>query len=189
MNHSTIPDVDATSFPPASTAPQDITAIWEAMTHEERLEMILEQLPAEQWFEEYAFDELVDEFPDKRSWGHIKARFQLQGGKPYDLDCAAKQVWHQLIAQAAVASACAPSPAPVPPRTTPQSACDLYRKDLPELPYVIDEILPIGATLFVGRAKDGKSLMIWNLCMAITTGGLALGKYPAPQGRVHNLAL
>jgi hypothetical protein len=69
------------------------------------------------------------------------------------------------------------------------AAADLYMKCLPPLAYVVEEILPVGATLFVGRAKDGKSLAMWNLCMAVAKGGLALGRYKAQQGDVLYLAL
>jgi hypothetical protein len=50
-------------------------------------------------------------------------------------------------------------------------------------------VLPPGATLFTGRSKDGKSLLAWNLCVAVATGGKALGTFDVPQGDVLYLCL
>jgi hypothetical protein len=54
---------------------------------------------------------------------------------------------------------------------------------------IISDLLPAGATLFAGRGKDGKSLLVWNLCIAVATGGIALGRYAALQGDALYLAL
>jgi hypothetical protein len=79
---------------------------------------------------------------------------------------------------------------PVPrPRFATMSAPDLYRKALPPIVWVIPGKLPAGATLFVGRGKDGKSLLVWNLAMSVVTGGKALGAYDVTQGEVLYLAL
>ena len=48
---------------------------------------------------------------------------------------------------------------------------------------------PAGGTLFIGRGKDGKSLAMWNICLAIATGGMAFGAFPVEQGDVLYLAL
>jgi hypothetical protein len=71
----------------------------------------------------------------------------------------------------------------------PMTAAALYAMDIAALEFVVEDILPVGATLFVGRAKDGKSLACWNLLFAVATGGLVFGKYPAVQGPVLYLAL
>jgi len=92
----------------------------------------------------------------------------------------------QLEALVAAAPAWAPA---ARPRFQTISAQELYAKPLPELEYAIPEILPVGATLFTGRGKDGKSLLVWNLCLAIATGGKALGRYPVQHGAVLYLAL
>jgi hypothetical protein len=57
------------------------------------------------------------------------------------------------------------------------------------LPWIIPNILPPGATLFTGRGKDGKSLLAWNLCLAVATGGKALGQYDVPEGEALYLCL
>ena len=51
------------------------------------------------------------------------------------------------------------------------SAADLLAKVLPPQQWIVPDILPVGATLLAGRGKDGKSLMMWNLCLAVATGG------------------
>jgi len=78
---------------------------------------------------------------------------------------------------------------PAPVRFNMISAKDLYAKDLPEQECIVDEILPVGATLFTGRGKDGKSLMAWNFCMAVASNGTALGQYSVKHGAVLYLAL
>jgi hypothetical protein len=79
---------------------------------------------------------------------------------------------------------------PLPrPRFDTISAEGLYHKPLSPLAFVIPGKLPAGATLFIGRGKDGKSLMVWNLAMAVVTGGKALGAYDVAQGAVLYLAL
>jgi hypothetical protein len=71
----------------------------------------------------------------------------------------------------------------------PMSAAALYAQEMAELEFVAEDILPVGATLFVGRAKDGKSLAMWNLLFAVAAGGVVFGKYPTTQGPVLYLAL
>jgi len=79
---------------------------------------------------------------------------------------------------------------PLPrPRFDTISAADLYHKRLSPIRFVIPGKLPAGATLFVGRGKDGKSLMVWNIAMAVVTGGKALGAYDVEEGDVLYLAL
>jgi hypothetical protein len=69
------------------------------------------------------------------------------------------------------------------------SAEALYHKTLRPIVWVIPGKLPAGATLFVGRGKDGKSLLVWNIAMSVVTGGKALGAYDVAQGDVLYLAL
>jgi hypothetical protein len=72
---------------------------------------------------------------------------------------------------------------------TPLTGAALLAKDIPDLEFIVEEILPVGATLFVGRAKDGKSLAVWNLCLAVASGGVVFGRYPTTPGPVLYLAL
>src|SRR5262249_39096829 len=88
-----------------------------------------------------------------------------------------------------------PASAPDAPGTSDTSrfqtinAKKLYAKELPEQEMIIPDIVPTGATLFTGRGKDGKSLMVWNLCLAVATGGIALSQYDVAAGDVLYLAL
>ena len=72
---------------------------------------------------------------------------------------------------------------------TPLTGTALLAKDIPDLEFIVEDILPVGATLFVGRAKDGKSLAVWNLCLAVASGGVVFGRYPTSPGPVLYLAL
>ena len=78
---------------------------------------------------------------------------------------------------------------PAPPRFATIKASTLHAKPLPPQQWIIPDILPAGATLFVGRGKDGKSLLAWNLCLAVATGGKALSAYDVEEGDVLYLAL
>jgi hypothetical protein len=74
-------------------------------------------------------------------------------------------------------------------RFATMSAPALYHKTLAPARWVIPGKLPVGATLFFGRGKDGKSLLVWNLAITTATGGKALGAYDVEQGDVLYLAL
>jgi hypothetical protein len=69
------------------------------------------------------------------------------------------------------------------------SAVELFAKRFAPITWIIPGKLPAGCTLFVGRGKDGKSLMAWNLALAVVTGGKALGAYDVEPGAVLYLAL
>jgi AAA domain len=55
--------------------------------------------------------------------------------------------------------------------------------------WAIPSILPAGGTLFGGREKMGKSWLAFGLCIAVATGGYALGKMPVEQGHALYLSL
>jgi AAA domain len=97
------------------------------------------------------------------------ARDFLRELRPYLLRHSAQQGCHQVFA--------------------PMTGAALLAKDIPDLAFIVEDILPVGATLFVGRAKDGKSLAMWNLCLAVATGGVVFGRYPTTPGPVLYLAL
>ncbi len=69
------------------------------------------------------------------------------------------------------------------------SAADLMDADLGEVQWVIPTILPEGVTLLVGKAKMRKSFLALGACLAISTGGMALGKIRVEQGDTLYLAL
>lgn len=83
----------------------------------------------------------------------------------------------------------APGPTPDRPRVQRITAAALVAKVLPPLVSVVEGILPAGATLLTGKSKDGKSLMAYNLALAVASGGKALGRFAVQQGAVWYLAL
>lgn len=68
------------------------------------------------------------------------------------------------------------------------SASDLSRLQLPEVTWMIPQLIPEGLTLLVGRPKMGKSWLTLNLGVAVASGGKFLGN-DASRGRVLYLAL
>jgi hypothetical protein len=83
----------------------------------------------------------------------------------------------------------APAAAQARPHAVRISARALKAEVLPPLNFVVKEILPAGCTLLTGKSKDGKSMLAYNLTVAVASGGLALGTYPTMAGSVWYLAL
>jgi hypothetical protein len=69
---------------------------------------------------------------------------------------------------------------PNPPQTF--TGNELRDKEFPPVSWAIPDILPAGVTLFGGREKMGKSWLGFSLCIAVATGGYALGKMPVERG-------
>jgi AAA domain len=67
-----------------------------------------------------------------------------------------------------------------PPQTF--TGNELRNKEFPPVSWAIPDILPAGVTLFGGREKMGKSWLGFSLCIAVATGGYALGKMPVERG-------
>lgn len=68
-------------------------------------------------------------------------------------------------------------------------ARDLLARDFPEPKWAVDGLIPEGLTLLVGSPKLGKSWMVLDLALAITTGGRALGTIEVDAGPVLYCAL
>ena len=66
---------------------------------------------------------------------------------------------------------------------------ELRDKEFPPIKWAIPGILPAGVTLFGGREKMGKSWLAFSLCVAVSTGGYALGKMPVEKGKALYLSL
>ena len=66
---------------------------------------------------------------------------------------------------------------------------ELRDKEFPPIKWAVPELLPAGVTLFGGREKMGKSWLAFSLCIAVATGGYALGKIPVEQGEAPYLSL
>lgn len=114
-------------------------------------------------------------------WGQIRLRYKAIGGNAYDLQQAVDQLrtLHELPV----------TPAGTSPALETMSALELDALHIPPITFVVDDILPIGCTVFVGRAKDGKSLAMWNMCVAVAEGGVVFGKYSARKGTALYMAL
>lgn len=67
-------------------------------------------------------------------------------------------------------------------RIKTMSMADLQKLEIQDASWVIPGILPEGLTLLAGRPKIGKSYLLLNICSAVTTGGVALGRYRVPKG-------
>src|SRR5215213_9513787 len=69
------------------------------------------------------------------------------------------------------------------------SAADLMALDLLPATPVLQCILYVGVTVFAGKPKIGKSWIMLNLALAVTTGSTFLGNTTVQQGEVLYLAL
>lgn len=58
----------------------------------------------------------------------------------------------------------------------------LYAHKFEDQPCIIDQVLPQGSFLLVGKPKTKKSWLALNYAWAVSAGGKALGKYQAMQG-------
>lgn len=157
--------------------------MWQELDTPGKRDVILTHYSPVQWLESEELSILAHfrHMPPGK-WAQIKLRYKEIGGNPHDLQCAVDLLLKIQPLQDAPQTVPSVAFQPIP-------ATDLYLKDLTPLVYIVENILPIGATLFVGRAKDGKSLAMWNLGMAVVEGGWAFGRYRAQQGDVLYLAL
>lgn len=65
-----------------------------------------------------------------------------------------------------------------------QSLSTLNAKDIPELQWIVPELLTEGLTVFAGMLKAGKSFLITNIALAIAEGRPVLGQTEVEKGRV-----
>ena len=63
-----------------------------------------------------------------------------------------------------------------PPKLTGITAYDLSKKEIPDVKWFVDGILPEGLTILAGDAKIGKSFLAWNFALAVASEGMALSK-------------
>lgn len=64
------------------------------------------------------------------------------------------------------------------------TAKQLLETNLPEIKYLVEEILPSGLTIFAGRPKSGKSFLVLDLAITIASGGMFLQKYRSIENKV-----
>jgi len=73
----------------------------------------------------------------------------------------------------------------IPPLKTIR-ASQLEHMEFPETRWAVPNLIPEGLTIFAGRPKLGKSWLILNLLLSITTGRKALGQMPVePQEALY----
>ena len=65
----------------------------------------------------------------------------------------------------------------------------LDQQVFPPLTYAIPGVIPEGFTVVAGAPKVGKSWFILSLCLAVASGGRALGALTVDQRKVLYLAL
>ena len=69
------------------------------------------------------------------------------------------------------------------------TAADIMAEELPSVRWAVPRIIPEGVTLLAGKPKMSKSWMALGLCVAVATGGRALGTIDVEQGEALYLAL
>jgi hypothetical protein len=69
------------------------------------------------------------------------------------------------------------------------TAADLMAQELPEPSWIVPDILAEGVAILAGKPKLGKSWMALGLCVAVASGGYALGTKSVEQGGALYLAL
>jgi hypothetical protein len=69
------------------------------------------------------------------------------------------------------------------------TASALLNMELPEVQWAVPGLVPEGVTLLAGKPKLGKSWLALGLCVAVASGGHALGKVPVERGAALYLGL
>jgi hypothetical protein len=80
-------------------------------------------------------------------------------------------------------------PAGVKPLPDTYTAAELMAIELGEIKWSVPGIIPEGASILAAPPKMGKSWLILGTCIAVATGGLALGKVRVDPGECLYLAL
>ena len=70
------------------------------------------------------------------------------------------------------------------------TARELMESDIPEVKWVVPDLIPSGLTVLAGDAKIGKSFFAWNIALSVALGGMALSEFSIETPRnVTYLAL
>jgi hypothetical protein len=80
-------------------------------------------------------------------------------------------------------------PFPAAKRATHMTLAQLLDADFPEPTYAVTELVQKGLTILAGRPKLGKSWLVLDLALAISTNKKAMGSFDCEQGDVLMLAL
>jgi hypothetical protein len=161
--------------------------MWEALDTAEKCGAILTTYDAVHWLdpEPLAILATFRHNPPGR-WEQIKLQYKLIGGNPFDLQHAVDALLRVQAPPAALeTTAAAPQFEVV--RITART---LKQTTYPPLAEVVEDILVAGCTVLTGKSKDGKSMMAYNIAVAVASEeGKALGKYPVMGGAVWYMAL
>lgn len=65
----------------------------------------------------------------------------------------------------------------------------LMEEEFPAVKWIVPGLLPEGTMIFAGKPKMGKSWMALGFCIAVATGGRALGEFDTESGAVLYMAL
>lgn len=66
---------------------------------------------------------------------------------------------------------------------------DLMKEELPEIKWIVENLIPTGLCMIVGKPKMGKSFFSLQLAIAVSNGTPFLDQYPSTKGRVLFLGL
>ena len=80
-------------------------------------------------------------------------------------------------------------PADIRPAIRGYTAKDLQAMDIPPQRWAVPRIVPQGLTILAGGQKKGKSRFLYDVSIAVASGGVALGTIPVEQGESLMLAL
>ncbi len=69
------------------------------------------------------------------------------------------------------------------------SAAELVSKEFEPPRWAVPDILPAGLSILAAKPKIGKSWLAYGVCVAVATGGVALGTKPVEKGEALYLAL
>ena len=160
-------------------ASMDAWEIWQEMTDDTRLSLILDRFPAEDWYahDPHGQDNLstLAVFKgDVARWGAIKQRFKSIGGNPWDLEKAVEALLlpHQ--------NGVAPDRPARPPR---ESLTELLAAEIPPPIQLFDRLMHEGMLLFGGKSKRGKSWLMFDLAISLAVGRSAFRHFPCEQPR------
>lgn len=69
------------------------------------------------------------------------------------------------------------------------TAAELMDKDFEPIHWAVPDILPAGVSILAAKPKIGKSWLAYGLCVAVASGGMALGAKLVEKGEALYLAL
>src|SRR5689334_7969918 len=127
-----------------------------------------------------------------------RSRFQCECGANWDRTIPARSVKVCMRGHEAPIKMDGPAskPEPTPNGQTPglsaiklYSARELMALKLPGIRWAVEDMVPEGLDMVIGKPKLGKSWLVFGLAVACVCGGRALGQIEVDEGDVLYLAL